>query len=310
MKKITTKNCKVFSIVICFLFTQLFNAQTTANYTYTIGAAGTVSFTNLSSSTATNMCCALWTFYDSPVVPTQVSTNNPVHTFTSNGSYIARLSVADQFNNADSIQSIITITNTACATTASLSFFNSSPTNWIVGLWGTGNIVTATWNWGDNSPNSIGLTPSHTYSTAGNYSVCVSFTNSCGASTTICHSQFFSKGENNLMLNVNVVSLNDAQNNVTTGVYDLKPSENNLKVSLYPNPTSNEFKINLKDFNFKCADLSLFDNTGKLLFTEPLISPSQNYSYTYKCTDLPNGIYLFKLKLDNDIYFNKLIINH
>lgn len=298
MKEKFTQTKKLIGILAILLFAKLGSAQVTASFTYTMGAAGTVTFTNLSSSTATNMCCDLWSIFDSPT-PSQPSGTSIVHTFTANGNYLVRLVAIDQLNNADSTQSVITITNTACVAAANLSFWSPSPTNWIAGIWGMGNIVAADWNWGDASPNSSGLTPSHTYSVSGNYNVCVSFTNACGASTTICKSQFFSRTEAAAMQYVSVVSTNPAQTNFTTDMKSLEKSEMNLEI--YPNPSSGIFEIT----NVNEGKFEIMNSIGQTVYNFTLSGGSEN---TINLSNLPAGIYYLKSNLSSKS--KKIIINN
>ena len=292
MKNLFTQAKKLIGILAILLFAKLGSAQITASFTYTMGAAGTVSFTNLSSSTATNMCCYVWSVYENQT-PSQPTATSIVHTFTANGNYLVRLVAIDQLNNADSIQSVITITNTSCVAAANLSFWSPSPTNWIAGIWGMGNIVAADWNWGDASPNSSGLTPSHTYSVSGNYNVCVSFTNACGASTTICKSQFFSRTESSAMQTVNVVSTNLAQSNLTTGINTLPKEYSTLLI--YPNPSSGEFTVKGVD-----GKVEITNSMGQTLYT------SEMNSDELKVLGLSTGVYY--LRMENFKISKKIVV--
>jgi gliding motility-associated-like protein len=99
--------------------------------------------------------------------------NNPVHTYTSSGSYTVKLIVTDANGCVDSISKPIGVAtlhagfnsaDTACI--GMQSFINAS-----VGA------ATYSWDFGDNTPSSMLTNPIHTFSVAGTYNVRLIATN-------------------------------------------------------------------------------------------------------------------------------------
>ena len=205
-KKANIKHiCKQFCLLIlCFSLKNSIAQAPVANFSYNVGAGGNLSFIDLSITTGTNVSYQ-WNFGDYSNSSSNVM--NPGFTYTCNGSYIVAMTVSDS-NGVDTISKTVVITNTTCAAYGNINLFNQGGGVWNASVWYPGNVAAATWMWGDSSPNTNGLTPSHTYSAQGTYSICVSFTVACGASTTICKSQYIFKGrETELSLVASLICL-------------------------------------------------------------------------------------------------------
>jgi hypothetical protein len=77
------------------------------------------------------------------------------------------------------------------------------------------------------------------------------------------------------------------------------PSLNSLKISIYPNPTTESFRVNGLA---RPSTLSVLDLTGKLMFTK-VISSNEPISIN----SLPKGIYLVKINSGNVQISQKLV---
>jgi hypothetical protein len=77
------------------------------------------------------------------------------------------------------------------------------------------------------------------------------------------------------------------------------PSLNSLKISIYPNPTTESFRVNGLA---RPSTLSVLDLTGKLMFTK-VISSNEPISIN----SLPKGIYLVKINSGNAQISQKLV---
>ena len=69
----------------------------------------------------------------------------------------------------------------------------------------TGTNLSYLWNWGDNSIAGTGATPTHTYSTAGNYNICIHVSDANGCSNQYCDSSTYIFKSDNQVIQVNVV---------------------------------------------------------------------------------------------------------
>jgi PKD repeat protein len=106
------------------------------------------------------------------------------------------------------------------------------------------------WSWGDGT-NSTGAYPSHTFATAGFYTICLTIVDSTsGCSNTFCDSTYIQKSGNS-MVTVNVIPSGSA------GISEVQADNSFL---LYPNPAQNT--LYLENINLN-AEISIFDFSGK-----------------------------------------------
>ncbi|MGN6568852.1 MAG: PKD domain-containing protein [Flavipsychrobacter sp.] len=138
----------------------------------------TTNFTNLSSGGTSYY----WTFDDGG----SSTATNPSHTYTSYGYYTVKLHVTNSYGCQDSMikgnyvavqplnSSIAPVQANNCLSTP-VSFTNTT----------TGTLSSYSWNFGDGTTSTTaGLTPTHTYTTAGTYTVTFSYTTTSGCSGT------------------------------------------------------------------------------------------------------------------------------
>jgi len=83
----------------------------------------------------------------------------------------------------------------------------------------------------------------------------------------------------------------------TTSISENLPE--NIKI--YPNPVSNVLNISFQD-NMETAKISLFDLQGRLISNQDL-----KIKNTIDVTQLPKGIYTYKLQMDSNTYTGKII---
>ena len=152
------------------------------------------------------------------------------------------------------------------------------------------------WYWGDGSVTG-GLYPSHTYSAAGSYTICVnaSCTNGCGTEYCLTDSLYRLAYSSNS----NMVAVNVLQGNQTTNVNLL--AANNNQVTVYPNPSSGSFIIETN--NTTKQALQIFDVNGKLVLTQAI-----NGKTILDATNLADGVYNLSLINSNGIVNKRLVI--
>ena len=147
----------------------------------------------------------------------------------------------------------------------------------------TSSYATAySWNFGDSSPISNQINPSHSYVAYGNYIAVLTATNVCGS--------------NNYQ---DSVKLSDV------GIYE---SDLSSKLRVYPNPNKGIFEI---EFNQNADDcqLMIYNQTGQMILNEKINTLSA--ISTKKSIDLskyPKGIYLLNLKYSNGVLSRKIVI--
>ena len=140
----------------------------TANFTYSASGL-TVSFTDTSTDSGGTIGSHAWTFGDGATS----SATNPTHTYAAGGTYSVTETVTDSSNGSTSSKtSAVTVSASGGTPTANFTYTISGLT---VNFTDTstdsgGSIGMHSWNFGDGS-TSTAASPSHTYASAGTYSV-------------------------------------------------------------------------------------------------------------------------------------------
>jgi len=146
---------------------------------------------------------------------------------------------------------------------------------------GTINYV---WNWGDGTPNDSSATPSHTYTTAGYYNICVSITDSAGCTNSYCDSSvYINKSIANAIINVSVV--NQLPSYINAGFETLSKAN----FTIYPNPTTNTLHIQSTQSNN--SNVKIYDAIGQLYLDEKLTNQNTSFNIQH----LQSGIYFIKV---------------
>lgn len=270
-----------------------------AGYTHTVGSGGNVNFNNSSTGTNTNTIY-FWNFGDG-----YTGTGpNPVHTYTNAGAYNVKLMVDNQTSPVcmDTIIQTINVTGIACVANSSFSMASASSTTQLwnampISPW---NIVAATWNWGDNSTSNT-LYTSHTYSAAGVYSICLSVTVSCGASSTTCDTNYIYRSTQSAqMIQVNVI----APPAIVAGLAN--QSNESIDWSVYPNPSNGQFEIKME--GPAKAKIKVYSLIGKMVYETELTN--DNASRKIDLTGVANGVYFIKLNSNNKEFTKKILVNN
>ncbi|MEI7491409.1 MAG: PKD domain-containing protein, partial [Bacteroidota bacterium] len=143
----------------------------------TINVGQSVSFTDLSTNTPTSWS---WTFGDGGTS----TTKNPSHTYTTGGSYTVALTASNAGGgNTKTRTNYITVN-----VLAPVADFSGTPTTINVGQsvaftdLSTNTPTSWSWNFGDGGTSTT-KNPSHTYSTAGSYTVALTASNAGGGNT-------------------------------------------------------------------------------------------------------------------------------
>ena len=140
----------------------------TANFTYSASGL-TVSFTDTSTDSGGTIGSHAWTFGDGGTS----SATNPTHTYAAGGTYSVTETVTDSGNGSTSSKtSAVTVSASGGTPTANFTYtisrltVNFTDTSTVSG----GSIGMHSWNFDDGS-TSTAANPSHTYASAGTYSV-------------------------------------------------------------------------------------------------------------------------------------------
>jgi hypothetical protein len=144
------------------------------------------------------------------------------------------------------------------------------------------------WSWGDGTFDSTAY-PSHTYSTAGTYTICLSITDSLGCTSNYCDSSYLQKDPNTI-ISIDVIPP------TITGITTNEPTD---KIKLYPNPANNEITIECEQLSM----IEIFNIQGYLLKTIKINS----YMMNIDISGFANGMYFVKLVTEEGITIKKFI---
>lgn len=279
----------------------------TAAFTYTIGSAGQVSFTGSYTGSA-SINTYNWNFGNG----TSLNTQNPVYTYPYNGTYTVNLYIQDSLAACYSNTSqVLTITNAAtapCTPTVTFNMhqdsLNPQPGVWEISAYYSPQVTNAVWNWGDGT-SSAGFAPTHNYSAAGQYTICVTVYSSCGDSSTVCQNDSLYRinhnNNPNSVISVTVINENG------TGIKDNSTSD---RVAVYPNPGSGVVKLQINNISSASNDarINVTNVLGEVVFSSSEKVSGNNFVSELDLQSLSNGSYFLKVDLGGRIYTNKFVI--
>ncbi|MBK8415147.1 MAG: T9SS type A sorting domain-containing protein [Bacteroidetes bacterium] len=195
-----------------------------------------------------------------------------------------------------SISSSGGIVSNPCSCSSYFTLFpDAIPHNWIAVNQATGQPpITYSWSWGDGSASSSGPTPSHTYSTAGYYNICLSITDIAGCTSTYCDSSTYLFKSNGTMVNMNVI--------LPTGINIIEPEKNTISFS--PNPTSGIFVINFPE-NFQKGKIEIHNVLGELVYVDRMDEINKK---EINLKNINSGVYFVKVFDGERSYCKKLIV--
>ncbi|MGZ3866623.1 MAG: choice-of-anchor tandem repeat GloVer-containing protein [Bacteroidia bacterium] len=148
------------------------------------------------------------------------------------------------------------------------------------------------WNWGDGTTDNI-LYTSHIYTTAGNYSLCLTVTDANGCSGSYCQND--SLYRTNGLIQINVIN-GSTGTNQTTGKYQL---------SIYPNPANTIVQIRGVK---QQEEVQVLDVTGRDLYCETL-EIKENIRML-DVSKLTNGIYFVRIKTFEGVSTHRIMVQH
>jgi len=172
--------------------------------------------------------------------------------------------------------------------------------------WGKGPL-TYTWTWGDGSAPDNTKNPTHTYTTPGDYQICLTITDSVGCSSTDCdmlydaHSKIIG-GATSQTITVNVVSPSSVNGIVEEHMLG--------SWNMYPNPTSGVTIISYTLTQSTALDIRVYDLTGKeVMQIENKASASAgNYQTQINAGALQAGTYFLNIRTSSGTESKRLTV--
>ncbi|HTA63022.1 MAG TPA: T9SS type A sorting domain-containing protein [Bacteroidia bacterium] len=182
--------------------------------------------------------------------------------------------------------------------TPALNFYLTKDTSqvstWLAYPNYSANVTNAIWYWGDSTSTS-GLYPSHTYSVAGKYNICVSAFSFCGDSVNVCQNDSLYRLANSTssnMIHINVI------NNITA-----IPTFNKQHATfqIYPNPAQNIFTIETSSADKQTV--LVFDVNGKQVLQQTI-----NGTTNIDASNLSAGVYNISITNNQSTKNKRLVI--
>lgn len=277
-------------------------------YTQTVITINNATPCNINAGfTSSNNGTGLFIFTDT--VTTNTGTNM-IHTWYVNGSYVGsgnpftyQFNANGYFNVCETIQDSsfmgggtcgattcdsVATSNVACTDSAYFFLYPDSTQTgtWYAWLYATNynNIVNAVWSWGDGT-TSTGIYPTHTYTAAGWYTICVTTYFACGDSSYYCQTDSMYKAMG--MVTVNVIS----------GVSGINNQNNTSMTSLkaYPNPFNEDLTVNFTSYENKTITYVMYDMMGNQLLKETVSAHKGDNEVKINTGSISHGVYFINL---------------
>jgi PKD repeat protein len=154
-----------------------------ASITSSDNGNGIYSFTSIVTGTGSGPYQYYWIFEDGG----EAFTQNTNHTYTANGTYEIALFTEDLSNNCQSLAfDTVTVTNIGCpSTTPNFNYIDNGNGNYTFTNTSSGNYFISNWNFGDGNTSSQ-ISPNHTFSSNGVYTVVLAISDSNIVATGTC----------------------------------------------------------------------------------------------------------------------------
>lgn len=248
------------------------NQTCQASFTYSVNG-NVVTFSNTSTGLNNFGSNYSWSYGDNT---TSFGPFPAPHTYTSNGTYVICLTLTDSLQNCTSIFcDSLTITGQQNPCSSYFSLFQDSVNTL---LWYAYPAVTGTapftylWDFGDGN-QSTQASPSHTYASPGQYTLCLTITDANGCSSTYCDSSSV-RAMQLAMQYLQVMPF-------TTGIQE----HENLAGKVAPNPADQFIDITLEKETK--GTVRITDMLGNTLLENSM----QNRSSRIDISMLPAGYY-------------------
>jgi len=284
--------------VIVFNVTTSSVSPCQANFSHYQGPNGSVSFNSTSTGTAAGTTY-VWSFGSGLASSTNPSPN---YTYTSNGLKWPCLTITNTVTGCNSTFCDSVFINSVNAVCNPTIVFNLTKDSTQVLTWNAYpsypvQTTGATWNWGDGS-TSTGLFPSHTYSAAGTYSICLTVSVSCGTVTAqYCHvANIFKSSQDMSMVTVNVKQ---------KGATGLEDQANTSSLMIFPNPSNGLFTFEISGALTNLANITITNMLGERVYTS---TNNLNETKTLELTHLPSGYYVLSLSTGGQTTHQRLLI--
>lgn len=252
-------------------------------FTYTIMPGGQVDVTSTSTVSPSDQW--YWWWDDGTSTPLTNTSITASKTFTAQGPHVIELGMVSPSCAVAYDSQTVNVTTGPCIATPNLYIYKDSLNpvlTWnIIGGY-VGTVVSASWNWGDSN-TSVGLYPSHTYSAAGVYNICVTTSVNCGATATTCLLSNIYRVETGSAapINVNVIPAGSPSSIKSNNKVE------NTTIDVYPNPSTGIITVK----SSVRGNFEIIDQLGQKVQTFEIRNEEDK---RINISGLQNGIYYLK----------------
>ncbi len=252
-----------------------------AHFVYEIAANGTLYVNGASSTSNGDIASYQWTWGDG-----SSSTGNPTsHSYNASGTYTVCLLISTGNGCQDDICQTVTIpSNTEPTCEASFSYtIAGGVVSFISTSISNSDISGYTWSFGDGSSGSTAM-PTHTYSEAGTYTVCLTITAVSGCVNEFCQT-------------ITLVSGGQI------------PQGNGMAIN--PNMLNPETPISLQLAlsQDQLVQIGVVDASGQQIYGQKVTLPAGNINYVIENDAMVPGLYFVKIQFgDGSTGLKKVII--
>ncbi|MFI5135750.1 MAG: T9SS type A sorting domain-containing protein, partial [Chitinophagales bacterium] len=158
------------------------------------------------------------------------------------------------------------------------------------------------WSWGDGTYDSSAY-PSHTYDTAGFYTICLTIVDSTGCTSTYCNIYDIQKSsEAESIITVDVV---DSIPDIATTVQNTSILDS---YSVFPNPASENVVIKYSLSVSATINIEVDDVLGNKLLQTENEQPEGESHMSINVASLPAGIYMMKIQAGNEMVSQRIVV--
>jgi hypothetical protein len=79
---------------------------------------------------------------------------------------------------------------------------------------------------------------------------------------------------------------------------------------MYPNPANNFISIKYAANSSKILNIKVYDNTGNIILQSNYTVNIGENNIMFNTSDYANGIYIFSIENESEIYTHKIIVSH
>jgi PKD repeat protein len=155
------------------------------------------------------------------------------------------------------------------------------------------------WSWGDGTSSNTAY-PSHTYASAGTYTICLTITDATGCSSNTCYTfSLLRVGSSSAPVTINVIA-------GSTGI-----NENDFLNSLVisPNPASEMVQANFNLLQATNVEYSIRNITGQVMMVAPaLMFEAGSHEVKVDVSEFASGLYLMEITAGGKKSYSKILV--